>query len=153
MLHFISGRHSAALHVFKKGVIASRGMAAAASTKKEGDISSVFSSLSGGEARPLDERFASLKRELIVGREDEVLASWRRLLERLKRENEIIAKMGSSIIPQIDFRDLSSRPRDFEDEVKSRGVAVIKGVIPRDEAREYKNEVEEYVKNNPGTKG
>jgi len=40
--------------------------------KKEGDISSVFVSLSGATPTPLPERFTELKRVLIHGNEDPV---------------------------------------------------------------------------------
>lgn len=149
MLH----RQSITLRKAIKSVRASRGMAAQAIAKKEGDISSVFSSLSGAAATPLDPRYATLKKQLIRGREEDLLASWRRLLKRLKEENLIVSEAKESIIPQIEFKDIASRPKEFEDKVKFRGVAVIQGVIPRDEAREYKNEVEEYVRRNPWTKG
>jgi hypothetical protein len=44
-----------------------------APAKKEGDIPSVFVSLSGAAAQPLDSRFADLKSRLLAGHEE---ASW-----------------------------------------------------------------------------
>ena len=41
-------------------------------SKAEGDISSVFSSLSGAERPPLPQRFAELKKNLITGHEEQV---------------------------------------------------------------------------------
>jgi hypothetical protein len=125
----------------------------AKAAKKEGDISSVFVSLSGASTTPLPERFANIKRKLISGNEDRVCASWHRLLDRLAIENEIVSRQGPAVIPQIDFRDLTKPPNEFIKEVRKRGVAVVKGVVPEDEARAYKTGVEEYVKANPGTKG
>jgi hypothetical protein len=122
-------------------------------SRKEGDISSVFVSLSGVKPEPLPERFANIKRQLIRGNEDRLNASWQRLLEQLSRENETVKKQGPNIIPQIEFSDLGIASQDFIQETKKRGVAVIKGVIPESEARGYKTEVEEYVKLNPWTKG
>jgi len=121
--------------------------------RKEGDISSVFVSLSGVKPEPLPERFANIKRQLIRGHEDQVSASWGRLLGQLAVENEIVRQKGPNIVPQIQFSDLGNASKDFIQEAKKRGVAVIKGVIPEDEARGYKTEVEEYVKLNPWTKG
>ncbi|PGH12970.1 hypothetical protein AJ79_03943 [Helicocarpus griseus UAMH5409] len=131
---------------------ACRSLASQANVKEEGDISSVFSSLSGGESQPLPERFAQLKKQLTKGHEDKLLASWKRLLKELAAENKLIAENGSNIIPEIQFADLKSKPKEFEKEVRRRGVAVIKGVVPPKEAREYKNMIEEYVKLNPWTK-
>ncbi|MCJ1475383.1 hypothetical protein MMC13_004045 [Lambiella insularis] len=120
--------------------------------KKEGDISSVFVSLSGASPAQLPDRFAEIKRQLIQGNEDVVCASWQRLLERLAVENESIAQRGPSVIPQIDFAEIAEPSGDFLEEIKKRGVAVVRGVVPEGEARGYKAEIEEYVKINPWTK-
>jgi Gig2-like len=125
----------------------------AQATRKEGDISSVFVSLSGVTPEPLPQRFAEIKRQLIQGNENAVTASWKRLLEQLAVENEVVKQRGPSIIPQIQFKNLQNPSQDFITDIKKRGVAVIRGVVPEDEARGYKNEVEEYVKLNPWTKG
>jgi len=126
----------------------------AVNNKREGDISDAFASMSGKEVEPLPDRFRQLKLELVKGNEDSVVAGWKRLLAVLQRENDLVASRGPSIIPQIPFsnrleEDLMAR----KDEIKKRGVAVIKGVIPEDEARAYKFEIEEYVRQNPHTKG
>lgn len=121
--------------------------------RKKGDISSVFVSLSGGEAAPLPGRFADQKKRLVAGRENQIQKSWDRLLRKLKDEVNLIEQRGSDIIPSIDFKDIHSSPAVFRDELRKRGVAVIRGVIPEHEARGYKKEIEDYVKTNPGTKG
>jgi hypothetical protein len=120
--------------------------------KKEGDISSVFVSLSGATPTPLPDRFAKIKSDLIKGHEEQVLSSWKRLLSELEVENKIIAQNGPDIVPQIDFKDLNNPQDSFKSEVKKRGVGVIRGVVPHDEARGYKTMVEDYVKLNPWTK-
>jgi Protein of unknown function (DUF1479) len=145
---------SSAQRIVVRYGIAQRTIASQARPAKlEGDISSVFSSLSGGRDQPLPDRYAAMKRKMIQDHEKELTDSWRRLLKRLNKENEVIAKRGSSIVPQIDFHDIEKDSKAFEDEVKLRGVAVIRGVIPEAEARSYKTEVEDYVKANPWTKG
>jgi hypothetical protein len=121
--------------------------------RKEGDISSVFVSLSGQSPIQLPDRYIKIKQQLIQGNEDRLTASWKRLLEKLAVENESVAEKGPSIIPQIDFADLKTAPKDFFDAVKKRGVAVVRGVVPEDEARGFKTEIEEYVRANPSTKG
>lgn len=122
-------------------------------SKKVGDISSVFVSLSGAPAEPLPQRFADIKRQLVQGREADVAASWRRLLEQLNIEKEPIAQHGPNVIPEIQFSDISNPSEDFIKQTKKRGAAVIRGVVPEEEARRYKIEVEEYVRRNPQTKG
>ncbi|VUC21251.1 unnamed protein product [Clonostachys rosea] len=120
--------------------------------KKEGDISSVFRSLSGGDSsETLPQRFAEVKRNLI---HDPVALqnSWNRLLAHLKVETEEIAKEGSNCIPEIDFSDIERPSKDFSDALRKRGVAVIRQVVPEQEARAYKEEIEKYVAANPSTK-
>lgn len=102
---------------------------------------------------PLPERFTEIKRQLIQGNEERLTESWQRLLKQLATENEIVKQRGPDIIPQIEFEDLKNAPSDFISEIKKRGVAVIKRVVPENEARGYKAQVEEYVKLNPSTKG
>lgn len=130
-----------------------RCMASAASAKKEGDISSVFVSLSGQKPKPLPARFAELKRNILRGREEQFTSSWNELLRNLKSENEIVAHEGPNIIPQIDFKDIRRNDSEFVCALKKRGVAVIRGIIPESEARQFKNDIEEYVQQNSSTKG
>lgn len=121
--------------------------------KPEGDISSVFVSLSGTEATPLPQRFANLKRELTLGREEKLQKGWERLLIRIREEVETIHRAGSSIIPSIAFKDIAKPPSSFNAALRKRGVAVIRGVVPEHEARNYKTEIEAYIRANPSTKG
>jgi hypothetical protein len=121
--------------------------------KKEGDISSVFVSLSGVEATKLPSRFADIKRQLIQGKEEQVSVSWKRLLRELSKENQIVAQDGPGVVPEIEFTDVNRPSSEFLKDVRKRGVAVVRGAVPVDEARGYKGEVEEYVKTNPWTKG
>ncbi|GLA53892.1 hypothetical protein AnigIFM63604_011196 [Aspergillus niger] len=121
--------------------------------RKEGDISSVFVSLSGAKEKALPPRFADQKKRLIAGREEAVKKSWDRLLHRLREEVRTIERMGSDVVPTIDFKDIKTASKDFRRELRKRGVAVVRGVIPEAEARRYKEEIEEYVRANPQTRG
>jgi hypothetical protein len=120
--------------------------------KKAGDISDSFVSLSGASRPALPQRFLDLKQGLVQGHEDAVIDSWKRLLRQLKIEVETVAKEGSNVIPTIEFGRLDSDVGRLRGELKKRGVAVVRGVIPEEEARGYKSEVDEYVKLNPSTK-
>ncbi|KAI1742743.1 DUF1479 domain protein [Xylaria scruposa] len=119
--------------------------------KREGNIADSFASLSGGYV-PLPERFLDLKRSLVAGHEDQVIASWKRLLTQLKQENRILAKEGSGVIPSIEFANLEEDLTRLRSEIKKKGVVVVRGVIPENEARSYKTDLEEYVRQNPSTK-
>lgn len=123
-------------------------------TKRTGDISDSFVSLSGAEQAPLPDRFRQLKLDLVRDREKDIIASWKRLLRTLREENEIIAKKGTGVIPQVEFADLDNGlDSKVKEEIKKRGVVVVHGVIPEKEARGYKERVEEYVHKNPHTRG
>jgi hypothetical protein len=127
--------------------------AATAKGKPEGDISSVFVSLSGGKAAALPDRFAHLKKRLISGHEDQVIASWERLLEVLHREIEIVKHFGPAIIPEIDFKDIGEAPEHFRNELRKRGAAVVRNVVSEEEALQYKSDIRKYIQDNPSTKG
>lgn len=122
-------------------------------TKPEGDISSVFASLSGVDPnKPLEPRFAQLKAQIIRGHEQQVKDSWYRLLEALKHELAIIRSSGHSLIPQVNFSDLNKLSPNVINEIRTRGVMVVRGVLPKDEALKLKTDVQEYIKQNPHTK-
>ena len=63
--------------------------------KPEGDISAVFVSLSSKEAVSLPSRFAKQKARLISGHEEQLKASWDKLLDVLKDEVAIIKEKGT----------------------------------------------------------
>ncbi|KAI9147547.1 microtubule associated protein [Paramyrothecium foliicola] len=135
--------------VFRRSVAMA---AAQKQPKKEGDISDAFASMAGVEATPLPDSFRQLKLDLIRGREGAVRNSWRSLLRELRRENDIIAAKGPAIVPEVEFKDLERALEDKKSDIKLRGAVVVKGVIPEAEARAYKDEIEEYVRNNPWTR-
>lgn len=127
--------------------------AATQAQKRAGDISDAFASLSGQEFKPLTPEYAHLKGRLIKGHESEVRESWERLLRDLREEIPLIVELGSKVIPEIDFKDIDNAPDTFNSELKKRGVAVVRGVVPEDEALQWKEGLREYIRQNPGTKG
>ena len=114
----------------------------AAAVKKEGDISDAFVSLSGAKRDPLPDRFRQLKCDLVRGREREVTQSWTRLLRALREENDYIAAKGSDVIPQIEYKHLDKGIDELRGEILKRGAVVVRGVVPEEEARAYKEEVQ-----------
>lgn len=128
-------------------------MGMASQPRKEGDISSVFVSLSGVAPEPLPDRFADVKRELSAGHEEALTASWGRLLKAIDEEVKYISSRGPLVIPTIEYSELDSNPVEFQAELKKRGVGVVRNVLSSKEARMYKEETEAYVKANPSTKG
>ena len=129
-----------------------RTAATQAGEKREGDISDAFASLSGVEFKPLDPRFADVKARLVAGNEEALHASWNRLLASLREEIPLISKQGSSIIPEIDYKDIENASPEFRAEHRKRGVAVIRNVVDDDEVLSWKQELRDYIKANPHTK-
>ncbi|TDZ40804.1 Uncharacterized protein CTRI78_v010093 [Colletotrichum trifolii] len=128
------------------------GATSAHAPKKEGDISSVFVSLSGETREPLPDRFRELKKQLVAGHESAAVRSWGRLLASLREETRLIGRKGPAIIPSLDFKDLERDVAALKSEIKKRGAAVVRGVVDEKEARAYKDEIEAYVRSNPSTK-
>ncbi|USP79064.1 hypothetical protein yc1106_06338 [Curvularia clavata] len=126
--------------------------AATQAQKRAGDISDAFASLSGQEFKPLAPEYADLKAHLIRGHEDEVRESWNRLLRTLREEIPQIAELGSKAIPDIDFKDIDNAPEAFSSQLRERGVAVVRGVVSEQEALQWKEDVREYIRQNPQTK-
>lgn len=136
-------------------------------TKAAGDISSVFPSLRPDyKPEPLPPRFKELKQKLFEKNEKALVQSWKRLLESLEKEVHEIKVKGSDVrhpamhcdlfsldadgqqvIPSVQYADIvSGRVSDRAlAEILHRGSVVIRNVIPRKEARGWKNRVEEYV--------
>ncbi|KAF2198707.1 DUF1479-domain-containing protein [Delitschia confertaspora ATCC 74209] len=126
--------------------------AATQAQKRAGDISDAFASLSGQDFRPLAPHYADLKARLIRGHEDEVRESWERLLRDLREELPIVVELGSKIIPEIEFKDIDHAPEKFNEELRKRGVAVVRNVVEEKEALQWKEDLREYVAKNPQTK-
>lgn len=110
---------------------------------------SIFAEIT--EALPLPSRFARIKQGLIAGKEDQIKASWVRLLVKLKAEIDIVANNGPDIFPSIEFDHLKkgSETAEFSAQLKERGVGVIRGVIPQDVAAQWKAETNQYLEEDP----
>lgn len=122
-----------------------------ATVRPEGDISTSFNSFGQGET--YDSSFwADIKKSLIKDPEA-FKASWLRLKEAYKAGLEEIKQRKSSIIPSVTLDELCNIEPTKREEILKRGCVVIRGVIPEKEAEGYKEEVLQYVKENPQTKG
>lgn len=124
----------------------------ATAQKQEGDISAAFASLSGLSFEPLEPRFADVKRQLVTGNEAAIHNSWTRLLHNLRDEIAEIRELGSTIVPEIDFKDIQNPSEAFVSAHRKRGVAVIRNVMPQEEALDLKRELRAYIQANPSTK-
>ncbi|KAH7256618.1 hypothetical protein BKA59DRAFT_79256 [Fusarium tricinctum] len=113
---------------------------------RRGPSSSMFAQTT--EPIPLPSRFARIKKGLIEGKEEQIKASWVRLLAKLKTEIDIIAKAGPDIYPSIDFGELgiSSVTDAFSSRLKDRGVGVVRNVIPRELATQWKADTDAHLR-------
>ncbi|KAL4862633.1 hypothetical protein BDV12DRAFT_207083 [Aspergillus spectabilis] len=117
-------------------------------TKAAGDISSVFPSLRPDyKPEPLPPRFQELKEKLFRENEDALKRSWERLLPRLEEEVHKIRSKGSDVIPLVEYADVVSGNVSAEclAEICHRGSVVIRNMVPRRNAREWKERIEDYV--------
>ncbi|KAG8894192.1 hypothetical protein FRB99_001412, partial [Tulasnella sp. 403] len=125
--------------------------------KKEGDISSVFTSLSGAAPVALPERFVHLKRAIIGSSpefRDRLVKSWEDLLGSLETGIHEIEQKGTETIPEVSFTELvSSQKGAWVDDVKKRGVVVVRDVVEDEQALAWKQQVKDYVAANPQVKG
>ncbi|KAF2751160.1 DUF1479-domain-containing protein [Sporormia fimetaria CBS 119925] len=120
--------------------------------KRAGDISDAFVSLSGQQFTALPPEYADLKRRLIHGHEDAVRDSWDRLLRHLREDIPEIVELGPKVVPEIDFKDIDSPSDRFSDELKKRGVAVVREVVTEEQALQLKDDLKDYIRQNPNTK-
>lgn len=131
--------------------MAARSLRAASTfTKKAGDISSVFPSLSGKKSPPLPARYSELKKRLISGKEDAVTQSWHRLLSSLKGEIAEVREKGNKVVADVEFKDIANGtvPQSFLDSIRLRGVGIVRNVLPRAYALELKQKALEYIEAN-----
>lgn len=128
--------------------------AQARAEKREGDISDAFASLEGGVEVPLEPRFADMKKRLLHGREDALVASWNRLLDHLREQTALVEERGTSLIPEMSFADVKNKSisEEFRKAYKEYGVCVVRGVVDEHEALAYKQDIRDYVRANPHTK-
>ena len=68
-------------------------------------------------------------------------------------DNEVLAKVRAVALNPIDFKDIDNAPDTFSSELRKRGVAVVRGVVPEQEALQWKEDLREYIRQNPQTKG
>ncbi|KAK6354107.1 hypothetical protein TWF730_008525 [Orbilia blumenaviensis] len=115
--------------------------------KAEGDISSVFASLSGETEQQLPLRYRDLKKQLIAENADKVQASWNRLIKSLGDGIETAKVMREQVIPSVTFTDLTTGKLSSKtiDIIKNRGTVVVRGVFSPSEALELKAQTRAYI--------
>ncbi|KAJ1307001.1 hypothetical protein OPQ81_007981 [Rhizoctonia solani] len=123
--------------------------------KQEGDISAIFPSLSGAIHEALPPRFSQLKKDLLSTTEsrDRLVAGWIDLLGALRQGVAELQAKGNEAIPEISYAQIERGDKSWHDEVRKRGSVVVRDVVNDAEAIEWKQQVLEYVRENPQVKG
>lgn len=125
-------------------------MMQAATKPSKGNISSVFAHLGGGKPA-LDSHFVDIKKQIVPGEEQKakIQASYERLIQAFEKEKKEIHELGSKVIPEIHINDIKKNngklPDDIAQLVKKRGGLVVRGVLERDQAIQYKQDIKDYI--------
>ncbi|KAF8657408.1 hypothetical protein AX16_002205 [Volvariella volvacea WC 439] len=105
---------------------------------------------------PLAPRYADLKKEiarLYPDFEVNATKAWGEIIEELGKVTAVIKNEKSDYIPQVHFADLEKLSQDELDNIKRKGCVVIKGIVDEEEARKWKESLEEFIKANPDVEG
>ncbi|KAH8824513.1 hypothetical protein DL96DRAFT_1614299 [Flagelloscypha sp. PMI_526] len=120
--------------------------------RDEGDISSIFTTLDseptqGGQSA-LPERFRDLKQGLF---RDELIQSWKEVVDELEVVTERVIETGSKIIPKFAYDEIKGGLSEQQAKtVKEVGSAIITGAVPPEEALAWKTSVQAYAAANKG---
>ncbi|KAL0580983.1 hypothetical protein V5O48_001075 [Marasmius crinis-equi] len=116
--------------------------------KKEGDISSVFSSL-GRKEDVFPERFSQLKKEMW---NEKILKAWNEVLAELETKTEEIASLGpktKQAIPRVSYTAIRDglSPEQTK-QIKEAGIVIVTGAVPKEEALAWKQSIRDYAADN-----
>ncbi|ODN76798.1 hypothetical protein L202_05400 [Cryptococcus amylolentus CBS 6039] len=124
--------------------------------REEGDISSVFSSLSGEKERTLPPRFAELKRSIIgdEANQQRLVASWGRLTQHLAKVAHEIESGQQDCIPETTYDEfINHRTPGLEQRIKTCGSVIIRDVVDEQTALNWLADLKSYIDLNPSVKG
>ncbi|KAJ3785782.1 hypothetical protein GGU10DRAFT_421595 [Lentinula aff. detonsa] len=114
----------------------------------------VWASNEGNKPQALPARFADLKKRLVKPEDyDAVRASWDRLLLALEQRVQVIKTAGPMAVPVVDFTEIQESngqfPVEISDTIRAAGCCVVRGVVPRAQALEWKASLLSYVDRHP----
>ncbi|KAK6581331.1 hypothetical protein PZA11_006022 [Diplocarpon coronariae] len=125
--------------------------------KKDDRPGDVWATLDSELPKPLDGRFVDIKRRLVTSENHAAVQdSWNRLLIALKDRAAEIEIAGPDYVPTVDFASIGSDgrfPQGVADLIKSRGCCVVRGVVGREQALEWKSQLIDYVTRHPAVAG
>lgn len=134
-------------------------------TKSEGTVSDVFASLSGESVtQDMPARFLQLKQNLVrsPAHAEALQTAWTEVLHSLQEETAEAEQHGASLIPQVAYpgdEAVDGMPleswigKQNLETINSRGTVIVKGVVPLQQALQWKQDIRDYVAANPQTRG
>ncbi|KAI9489915.1 DUF1479 domain protein [Zychaea mexicana] len=124
--------------------------------KAKGNISSVFAHL-GASTPEIDPRFLELKKQIAPKNPDVLRKAFDRVLNAMEIESQTIRQRGSAVIPEVTMEDIKANggrlPSKLIPEVKKRGAVVVRNIVDRAVAAEYKSSIQDYIQRHPGIAG
>ncbi|KAF5390071.1 hypothetical protein D9757_003863 [Collybiopsis confluens] len=114
----------------------------------------IWANTQGSKPKALPARFADLKKTLVKAENyDAVQASWDRLLLALDKRALDLEKFGPGAVPIVNFTDIDETTRKFPPEIASKireaGCCVVRNVVSREQALEWKSSLLSYVDRHP----
>jgi hypothetical protein len=85
--------------------------------------------------------------------ESRATEAWHEVLSELAQTTSDISNEGPSYVPIIDFNSLGTLSSDDLARLKRRGTFVLRNVVPRDEASQWKEDLRDFVSKNPNAEG
>ncbi|KAF8645864.1 hypothetical protein AX16_007522 [Volvariella volvacea WC 439] len=104
----------------------------------------------------LPPRFAELKKEiagLYPDFEVNVTRAWKEIIEELEKVTNVVKNVGSDYIPQVRFADLDKLSEEEVENIRKKGSVVIRDIVDDEQAREWKDSLEEFIRENPDVEG
>ncbi|KZT05445.1 DUF1479-domain-containing protein [Laetiporus sulphureus 93-53] len=115
--------------------------------KKEGTVKDI-SDKPMDEPEELPPRFAALKRDICTN-PAAMEKTWRSVLKELEGAVAEIEQKGADVIPQVAYSDIVRGLSDEQiKDIKHRGVVIVKGGVPCDEALVWKESITDYIARN-----
>ncbi|KAL1751390.1 hypothetical protein FB107DRAFT_266625 [Schizophyllum commune] len=104
----------------------------------------------------LPPQFSALKKEIadsIPDFESKATRAWGEVIAELATVTEEVTKKGSSYIPEVEFSELEKLSKEDIYKIKRIGSVVIHNIVPDEDARKWKTDLDEFVKTNPDVGG
>ncbi|KIK70204.1 hypothetical protein GYMLUDRAFT_213378 [Collybiopsis luxurians FD-317 M1] len=110
----------------------------------------VWANTQGTKPKALPARYADVKKNLVKPENYEaVQASWERLLLALEKRATELESAGPLAVPIVNFTDIKEStdqfPPEIANKIRTAGCCVVRGVVSRDQALEWKSSLLSYV--------